>query len=228
MSGFQKIGGVAALIEAAIFVAAMAVFFTFFASALPSADFPSLDVDPVENVAFIVNNQAVMYAFYLIVYILWAAVLVVLALALDQRLKDSPALARTATVFGLIWAGLIIATGMVANIGAGVLADVYARDPAQAGTVWLAVHAVQQGLGGETEIVGSLWILLVSWAALRAGELTRVLNFVGVVVAVAGLLTLIPALRALGGPVFGLGTILWFAWLGIVMLRSGPSRAAGS
>jgi hypothetical protein len=227
MRDLQKVGGVAALIEAAIFVAAMVVFFTFFASALPSADFPSLEVDPVENVAFLVNNQAIMYAFYLVVYVAWAALLVVLALALYQRLKTgSPAMAQTATAFALIWAGLIIATGMVANTSAGVLADVYGRDPAQAGTIWLALHSVQQGLGGEAEIVGSIWILLVSWAALRTGELTRALNYVGVVVGVAGLITVVPALRGLAGPGFGLGNIVWFAFLGIVMLRSRPNAAA--
>jgi hypothetical protein len=85
---------------------------------------------------------------------------------------------------------------------------------------------VQQGLGGETEIVGSLWILLVSWAALRAGGLSRALAYFGVVVSVAGLVTVVPPLRELAGPVFGLGTIVWFAWLGIVMLRSSPSAAA--
>ena len=72
MNDLQKMGGVAALIEAAIFVAAMVIFFTFFASALPSADYPSLDVDPVENVAFLVDNQAIMYVFYLVVYVVWA------------------------------------------------------------------------------------------------------------------------------------------------------------
>jgi len=227
MKDLQKIGGVAALIEAAIFVAAMVIFFTFFASALPSADYPSLDVDPVENVAFLVDNQAIMYAFYLVVYVVWAALLVVVALALYERLKTaSPAMAQTATAFALIWAGLIIGTGMVANSGAGVLVDVYDRDPAQAGTVWLALHSVQQGLGGEAEIVGSLWILLVSWAALQAGGLSRALAYFGVVVSVAGLVTVVPTLRELAGPVFGLGNIVWFAWLGIDILRGSQSAAA--
>jgi hypothetical protein len=35
----------------------------------------------------------------------------------------------------------------------------------------------------------------------------------------------VPALGMLG-PIFGLGIIVWFIWLGIVMLRSSPSAAA--
>ena len=81
------------------------------------------------------------------------------------------------------------------------------------------------GLGGGNEVVGALWILLLSWAALRAGGLPRALNYLGVVISVAGLLTLVPALEMMG-VIFGLGSIVWFVWVGIVMLRGSPSAAA--
>ena len=152
--------------------------------------------------------------------------LVLLALALNEHLKaGSPAIAQTATAFGLIWAGLVIASGMVANIGAGVVIDLYGVDPTQAGTVWLAVDTVRNGLGGGNEIVGGLWVLLVSWAALRSGGLSRPLNYLSVLVSLAGLTTVIQPLGEIGGAVFGLGTIVWFVWLGIVLLRSDRSAA---
>ena len=62
-------------------------------------------------------------------------------------------------------------------------------------------------------------MLLVSWAALRGGGLPKALNILGLVVGVAGLLTLVPGLEMLA-LVFGLGQIVWFVWVGIVMLRS--------
>jgi hypothetical protein len=174
-----------------------------------------------------VDNQASLYIMNLIIYVVFGVFLVVLALALYERLKaGSPAMVQTATAFGLIWAGLMFASGMVANIGAGVVIDLYGKDPAQAATVWLAISAVLDGLGGGVEIVGALWVLLVSWAALRAGGLPRALNYLGVVIGVAGILTLVPALGELGGMIFGLGQIVWFIWLGIVMLRGSPSAAA--
>ncbi|MBV7339417.1 hypothetical protein KFU94_66625 [Chloroflexi bacterium TSY] len=40
--------------------------------------------------------------------------------------------------------------------------------------------AVLNGIGGGVEVLGGLWVLLVSWAALRNGELPRVLHYLGV------------------------------------------------
>jgi len=222
MKSLQKLGGVAALIMAGAFV----VGFVFLVTLL--ANYGSLDVDPVQNVDFLMENQALVYLWHLIIYVVFGVFLVILTLALYERLKaGSPAMAQTATAFGIIWAGLMFASGMVANIGAGIVVDIYAygRDPAQAGSLWLALQFVVEGLGGGNEIVGGLWVLLASWAALRAGGLPRVLNYLGLVVSVSGLLTVVPALGELGGAVFGLGSIVWFVWLGIVMLRRGPSVA---
>jgi hypothetical protein len=124
------------------------------------------------------------------------------------------------TAFGLIWAGLVIASGMVANIATGVVVDLYGTDPAQATTVWLAVSPVIDGLGGGNEIVGGIWTLLVSLVALRARALHRVLNYVGLVVGTAGILSAIPAFGEVGGAIFGLTQIVWFVGLGILLLRA--------
>jgi hypothetical protein len=58
---------------------------------------------------------------------------------------------------------------------------------------------------------------------LRAGGLPKALNYVGVVMGVAGILTVVPAAREVTRAVFGLGQLVWFVWLGIVMLRGRTS-----
>jgi hypothetical protein len=219
----QKVGGVAALIAAATWVFGFVLFLTVINTA--DFEFGNLD-DPIQSVEFLADNQTIMHINSLIVYVVFGAFLVVLALALNERLKaGSRALVQSATVFGLIWAGLVIAAGMVANIGLGTVVDLYGKDPAQAGSVWLALDSVENGLGGGYEIAGGLWVLLMSWAALRAGVLPRALNYLGVVGGVAGLLTVVPALEMLGA-VFGLALIVWFVWLGIVMLRGGTTTSS--
>jgi len=110
MNKLQKIGGVAALYAAAAYVVGMVGF-------LLVVDVSSV-VDPVEKVALIVDNLAFLTIMHLIIYVIWGVFMVVLSLALYDRLKaGSPAMAQTATVFGLIWAGLVIASGMIFIIG---------------------------------------------------------------------------------------------------------------
>ena len=88
----------------------------------------------------------------------------------------------------------------------------------------LSMLYVPEALVGRVEFVGGIWILLVTWAALLAGRLPRALNYLGVVVGVAGVLTVVPALEVLGIG-FRLGEIAWVVWLGIVWFRGSRSAA---
>lgn len=159
-------------------------------------------------------------------YVFFGFALIVLSLALYDRLKPgASALMQVAAAIGVIWAGSLIASGMVANAGLATVIALYAQDPAQAVLTFQAIEAITNGLGNANgEILGGPLTLLVSLAALRAGGLPKGLNILGLVVGAVGIITIIPALNALVG-VFGLGQIIWFAWLGIVLLRSqtGPA-----
>ena len=174
--------------------------------------------------ALLARDLTSIYTWNLIIYVLAGGSLVVLALALCERLKArSAAIVQTATAFGLIWAGLVIAAGMVFNIGLRTVVQLHGKDPAQAATVWLAINSVFDGLERANVTLGGLWTLAVSWAALRAGEFPKALNYLGVVIGVAGILSSFRALELLVF-VFGVGGLVWFVWLAIVMLR-GSIRA---
>ena len=214
-SDLQKLGGISALIEAALYVTGFGLYLTVLD--------PSGFEGHVQQVAFLAANQIASYIANLLIYVVFGVVLVVLVLALHAQLKNgSPAIMQTATAFGLIWAGLVIASGMIANIGNSTVIGLFSENQDQAVSLWLAIVTVQEALGGGNEIVGGLWVLLLSWAALRAGNLPKVLNYLGALVGLAGILTVVPAFDVLMD-VFGLGQIVWFAWLGIVMLREKPS-----
>lgn len=218
IKGLQKLGGVAALIAAMTLVVGIGMFATVMSG--------YINITPGESVAFLVDNQTTMFIWNFITLIVYSIFLVVLALALFDRLKTgAPALAQIATIFGLIWACLLIASGMVLNIGANTVTNLYGTDPAQAASAWIAIESVGNALGGEMEIVGSIWVLLVSLAALRSETLPKLLNYFGVLISVSAMITIIPGLE-LVALVFGLGLIVWFAWLGIVLLRGGPSVTA--
>jgi hypothetical protein len=218
-SATSRIGGIAALVAAATFVFGIAMFVTTL------ADYTDPDATPAESVDFLVDHQGALLAWYLGIFVVFGTALVPLGLALRDRLAPSePLLARAGSVFAMIWAGLMFATGMVSNIGIEAVADLADTDPDRAITVWSAVDTVTNGLGGGNELVGGIWILLVSVAGLRAAVLPRSLHVVGIVTAVAGLLTVVPAAEAIE-MVFGLGSIVWFVAAGFALLRSGRDGA---
>jgi hypothetical protein len=162
-----------------------------------------------------------------LVFMFVALGLIVVTLALYQRLKEgASSTVQVAAVVGLIWACLLLASVMVFNYGMGAVIRLYATAPDQAVSAWQAIDPVAEALGGSGgEILGGVWILLLSGAALRTKEFPSALNWLGAGIGVAGILSLVPALSSLA-VVFGLLHIVWFFWLGIVMLRTRPDAVA--
>ncbi len=215
INNLQKMGGIAALYAGVAYIIGMLGFIII-------VDWPD---DAAEQVSILSDKEISLHILYLIVYQVWAVFLVVLTLALYHRLKvHAPAMMQTATAIGMIWATVVIASGMIFNIGMGNVVDLYDTDPAQATTVWRGIESVCDGLGGGNEFLGGLWILLISWVALQARALPRVLNYLGVAIGVAGILSAIPGLSDVG-MIFGLLQIVWFIWLGIVILHGDTKTA---
>ncbi len=108
----------------------------------------------------------------------------------------------------------------------GILSPLYVpTNSSQAATVWLTISPVFEALFERVEVVGGIWVLLVTWGALLVGRFPRALNYLGVVVGMAGVLSLFPALEVLGSG-FRLGEMVWFGWLGIFVLRTSRSAVA--
>lgn len=219
MKTLQKFGGFAALYLAIAYLIGIVLF-------LVVLDYPSI-TDPAQKVALLIEKQMVIFSTNLLMYVFFGVFLIVLSLALYDRLKSgAPAIMQVATVIGIIWAGSLIASGMVSNAGIAPVVALYAKDPAQAALTWQGIESVASGLGnGNGEILGGLWTLLVSLAALRTGGLPKGLNILGLLVGAVGIITILPGLTDLVG-VFGLSQLIWFVWLGIVLLRSNPGKTA--
>lgn len=206
----QRVGGVCAVVASATFIVGIVLF----ATAL--SEYTTGDPSPAESVEYLVDHEALMYAWNIVIFVVFGIALVPVVLAVYDRTPANWPLNRLAAAFGLVWAGLVIAAGMIANVGWGAVIDVAGDDPQRAASLWEAIDSVQNGIGGGNEIAGGLWVLLASASALRSEALPRTLCWVGLLAGTAGLSTVIPGLEPVGA-VFGVGLIVWFLWAGFVL-----------
>ena len=152
-------------------------------------------------------------------YVLFGILLAVLVLAIYQRQKEyATNVSRLSSIFGYLWVGLVIASGMIANIGLEEVIQMGADSPEKAMQVWSSIGIVTEGLGGGNEVVGGLWVLLLSLGTWRYRVFPKALNYLGLVVGFAGILTIYPL--DLFKEIFGLSQIVWFLWIGSFMIQN--------
>jgi len=217
----QKAGGMAALYLALALLAAMPYFLLVvdYLGATTAAD----------KVALIIGNYASMYAMYLATYVFFGIALGVLTFALYDRLRaHAPATMRVAAAIGLLWSFALVTTGMIYTYGMTTIVELAKTDPEQARLAWQAIEPVALGLGGAGgEVLGGLWVLLVSWVALRGGALPRPLGWLGAVVGVVGLASVAPPLHD-AAMAFGLLQIVWLVWVGVTLVTTKATVAEPS
>lgn len=215
-SGRQRWGGLAALLIAATYVAG----FVAMGAYLVPAGFTDAVEDPAASLDFLLDHQTSLYLWYLVLYLAGGGALVVLALGVHERIAPSqPTLAKVSTVFGLIWAGHLLASGMMAMLGQRAVVELAGDGRERAENSWVTLSVVQDALGGGIELVGAVWLLLVSTAALRARRFSRGVGLLGLAVGLAGVATLAPAVAEAATVVFGLGLIVWFLGAGLHLIR---------
>lgn len=217
----QRAGGVAALYVALALLAAIPYF-------LLVVDYPGAST-AADKVELIGDHYPSLYVMYLASYVLFGLALGLVALALWDRLWTAARFTvRAATGVGLVWAVALVASGLVFTYGMTTIEALAGTDQAQAVATWQAVEPVALALGGAGgELLGGLFVLLVGVAVLRSGGLPRALAWLGVVAGIVGVVSVVPALRDLG-VAFGLLQLVWFGWLGVVLLRAeAPVTAPG-
>lgn len=208
----QKIGGVAAIVEAVLYIIGIAVLVLFLS---PETNEVTSDL---ERLRFALDNKILFQVWHVLIYVVFGLVLIPLAIVINENFRTTSLFGtQVAPVLGFIWAGLVISSGMITIVGMETVGDMIAEDPSAALTAWQVIGSIQNALGGGVEIVGGLWVFLISVYGLRQSVFPKPLNYLGLLVGGAGILTIVPVLKELG-LVFGLTQIVWFAWMGIYML----------
>ncbi len=221
MKNLQKVGSIAALFHSAAYLIGIGMYFAVLS--------PIIDATPEQYVAQLADYQNTLTIWIFIAYWVSGFCMVIVALALYERLKlGEPILMQISTVLGLIWASLIIGSGNLMMHGFSQIAQLYAANPDHAQIASRAVGIVQNGIISGNELIGGLWVLLLSWSALRTGMLNKGLSYLGIAIGISGVISMVPPIAEATMTFFGLAMIVWFAWLGIFLWRKRLSTDAAT
>ena len=205
-------GGLAAIGMALCYIAMAVIFFGMLS--IPAG------LDSAGKVQYLQQHHLLVASGYGIGYLLFGVLLATVLQALQQVFANtSSAMASLAERFGNVWLVLMLASGMVALIGLQMVFRLMESDPQQALALYNTRNLLTEALGGGIELVGGLWVLLLSISGLQQQRLGKALHVLGLVVGALGILTVLHTLPYLKDA-FGITQLIWFIWLGISLLRA--------
>ncbi len=208
------IGGISAIIEASLYIFGFVILFLVLQ--------PTIDESKtsIEKLNFVLENKTIYQVWIILIYVVFGIVLIPLTISINERFKEESTIWTMATpIFGFIWSGLVISSGMIGVIGIDSIASIYTADTNTALTSWKIIETIQNGIGGGVEIVGGIWVFLISVISLAHNKFGKLISYFGLIVGGAGILTIIPGLKELGA-VFGLTQIVWFILIGLALIRN--------
>ena len=179
-------------------------------------DFPQSSII-IDKVAYIATQELNLTLAYIIGYLIFGGLLLVAVKAAHYRLNTKPSqILNYASAFGFIWVVLMMCSGMIALVGLNTMINLYSQGSPHAETIFLIYTTIVSGLGGGIELIGALWVLLLSYHGLKNSQLSVGLNLLGLVVGIIGILTLyqgVPEFK----DAFGLLQIIWFVTMGVAL-----------
>lgn len=201
------VSGLCAIFLALLYIGAFIYFGAFWA-------YP-YSAEVSDQLEYLSNNHLLIGSVYFSIYTLFGVVLSVLVLGLYEKHSTLKTLyvSKLATLFGVLWVGLVIASGMIFVIGLGSVVDLAPTNIERASETWHIVILLTESLGGGNELVGGIWVLLISLCNLSSKIFSKWLNYIGLFVGAAGIATIYPA--KIFTEIFGISQIIWFIWVGI-------------
>jgi hypothetical protein len=206
MNSMQKVGGYAALVTGAQFVAILVIQF----AVLAPLGYTGPDTPPDKVLALVTANSTTPFLILNLIGALFSITIVLGALALRERLRaGAPNRMRIAVIAASIGSALFLAGEITSFTGFPPI--VVANDA----SAFRVLSAVTNGLSTAAIFAFGCTALLWGWAGLSTKGLPAVLNYVLLLGGVVAVLTfLIPIFGLLGLVI----NVVWAFWLGYVLL----------
>ena len=222
----QRAGGIAAIVCTSTYLFGFVFFFGLIDAPADSSDMARLRA--------LISQRDIFFIGYAVIGIVFSLSL----LLLNQSLlavfeKASPIIARYNSAIGYIWAAFVLASTFVFLVSLPLINNYANTSEEHAVIVLKNIDIVVDALGGGIELLGAIWVMLISFIGIKNSIYPKGTHLIGIVVGVAGILTLFSGLSFLSAhslfeastAIFGLGQIVWFILIAVHMLRH-DDRAA--
>lgn len=178
-----------------------------------------IEATTAQNIAYLIENKGLFNLSYILGYIAFACLLCfcvyVTSCLYQQASKTTMAMA---SLFGYFWVVVLLCTGMIGISANELLASQNLTHPATAEVIFHTRNLMTESLGGGIEFIGGVWLLLLALASLRHKLLSTPLTLFTLVKGAIGVVTLF-CTDSLLREMFGVTGIIWFIWMGIVLLK---------
>lgn len=180
---------------------------------------PPANPSTAETIAYLIENKSLLNFSYVLGYVLFAMLLCFCVYLVGSFYRtESKITIVLATLFGYFWVVVLLCAGMIGITSHELLASYSTSDPAAAEVIYHARTLLTESLGGGIEFIGGVWLVglgIVSW---RHHQLSRALSAFTLVKGLIGVATLFSTASVLRD-LFGITGIVWFIWMGLVMLK---------
>lgn len=184
---------------------------------------PNINNDPLKRFDLILINGFWLQLWYLIIFVFFGMFLFLLNTKIHQHAEcDSTKLGQLSIIVGYLWSSYVVACGIICIASIEFILKLPGD---QQKNVWLDIYAMQIGIGEGIEWVGGLWMCLLHFHLFQSKIITPIFTLWGLVIAVAGLLTIFPRL-ADSGMVFGILQIIWFVQINIMLNKVTPASTS--
>lgn len=156
----------------------------------------------------------------IVVYLIYGMSLLHLTVTLFFATKRTmPQIATGFLVVGSVWSGYMLCSGGIAISLINSISKIYKYNSELAVEIWISGSLVHESIGGGNELVGAIWLGLISYIYPKGKGLSMATKRFGYVVAFLGLCTLFDPYETFSS-LFGVGLILWFLLLYTVVPTS--------
>ena len=189
---------------------------------------PEFNDGPEQRLLVLSQHSGLMQVWYFLIYVVFGIALLILSTFLTGLSNgDHTMLQKVTVLVSYLWASYVFASGLIAMLSIELMFGSWFQIQGVISDIWRDIYSVQMGLGEGVEWVGGIWMLLITLSLKEQHCFGNKLHYFGFVVAPFGLLTVFPGMGLMGA-IFGVLQLVWFIWLGIVIVQSHRSMQGQS